>query len=36
MAFRTEESLDTNVILRIMLKDVPEQCERIMDLFMPR
>ena len=34
MAFRTEESLDTNVILRIMLKDVPEQCERIMDLFM--
>ncbi len=34
MAFRTEESLDTNMILRIMLKDVPEQCLKIVDLFM--
>ena len=34
MAFRTCESLDTNIILRIMLCDVPEQCERILDMFM--
>lgn len=34
MAFRTEESLDTNMILRIMLKDVPGQCLKIVDLFM--
>lgn len=34
MAFKTRESLDTNVILRIMLMDVPEQCFAIVDLFM--
>ncbi len=34
MAFRTRESLDTNIILRIMLKDIPEQCLRIQDLFL--
>lgn len=34
MAFKTRESLDTNVILRIMLMDVPEQCLAIVDLFM--
>ncbi len=34
MAFKVEESLDTNIILRIALKDVSRQCEKIMDLFM--
>ena len=34
MAFRTCESVDTNVILRLILKDVPEQCLRVQDLFM--
>ena len=34
MAFKTHESLDTNVILRLMLQDVPEQCVKIQDLFM--
>ncbi len=34
MAFRTIESLDTNIILRMMLRDIPEQCVRIVDLFM--
>lgn len=34
MAFRIEESLDTNIILRLMLKDVPGQCRRLQDLFM--
>lgn len=34
MAFKTCESLDTNVILRLMLKDVPQQCIRLVDLFM--
>ena len=34
MAVRTRESLDTNIILRIMLKDIPEQCLRIQDLFL--
>lgn len=34
MAFKTRESLDTNVILRIMLMDVPEQCLAIVDMFM--
>ncbi len=34
MAFRTEESLDTNIILRIVLQDIPEQCDKIIDLFM--
>ncbi len=34
MAFKTTESLDTNIILRIIFKDVPEQCLHIQDLFM--
>lgn len=34
MAFKTHESLDTNIILRIMLQDIPEQCLHIQDLFM--
>ena len=34
MAFRTRESLDTNVILRLMLADMPEQCLQIQDLLM--
>lgn len=34
MAFKKRESLDTNIILRIMLMDVAEQCLRIQDLFM--
>ena len=34
MAFRTRESLDTNVILRLMLADMPEQCLKIQDLLM--
>ncbi len=28
------ESLDTNIILRLILRDIPEQCNRIQDLFM--
>lgn len=34
MAFKTCESLDTNVILRIILKDTPEQGLKIQDMFM--
>lgn len=34
MAFKICESLDTNIILRLMLRDVPEQCLKIQDLFM--
>lgn len=34
MVFRKRESLDTNVILRIMLMDVAEQCLKIQDLIM--
>ncbi len=34
MAFKTEESLDTNIILRLALRDVPKQCMKIQDLFM--
>ena len=34
MAFKVEESLDTNIILRIALKDVPRQCEKIVFFFM--
>lgn len=34
MVSKTRESLDTNVILRIMLMDIPEQCLAIVDLFM--
>ena len=36
MACEIKESLDTNVILRIMLKDIPDQCVRIVDMFMRR
>ena len=34
MAYKKRESLDTNVILRIMMRDVPEQCLRIQDMLM--
>lgn len=34
MAFRTRESLDTNIILRMVLRDVPKQCMAIVDMFM--
>lgn len=34
MAFRTRESLDTNIILRLILKDVPAQCLKLQDLLM--
>lgn len=34
MAFKTEESLDTNILLRLALRDIPEQCLIIQDLFM--
>lgn len=34
MAFRTCESIDTNIILRLILRDVPTQCVKIQDLFM--
>lgn len=31
---KLRESLDTNIILRLALRDVPEQCLKIVDLFM--
>lgn len=34
MAFKTRESLDTNIILRLVLQDVPEQCAKVQELFM--
>lgn len=34
MASKMRESLDTNIILRLVLRDVPEQCKKIVDLFM--
>lgn len=34
MALKFSESLDTNIILRLALRDVPEQCSKIQDLFM--
>lgn len=34
MALKLNESLDTNIILRLMFRDVPEQCLKIQDLFM--
>ncbi len=34
MAFRACESLDTNIILRLILGDIPRQCRKIQDLFM--
>lgn len=34
MAFKTRESLDTNIILRLILNDIPKQCRKIQDLLM--
>lgn len=34
MALKLRESLDTNIILRMILKDVPEQGLKIQDMFM--
>ncbi len=34
MAFKTHESLDTNIIVRLMVQDIPEQCMKAQDLFM--
>lgn len=34
MALKLRESLDTNIVLRLALRDVPEQCLKIQDLFM--
>lgn len=34
MAFKTCESIDTNIILRLILRDVPAQCLRVQGLFM--
>lgn len=34
MAFRTRESLDTNIILRMIVKDMPEQGLKIQDMLM--
>ena len=34
MAFRTRESIDTNIILRLALRDIPGQCLKIQDMFM--
>lgn len=34
MALKLHESLDTNIILRLALRDVPGQCAKIVDLFM--
>jgi len=36
MAFNTHESLDTNIILRLVLGDVPEECMKIQKMFMRR
>lgn len=34
MVLRLHESLDTNIILRLALRDVPKQCLKIVDLLM--
>ena len=34
MVFRTRESLDTNIIVRLIMKDAPEQCLKIQDMLM--
>lgn len=34
MTSRIHESIDTNIILRLILRDVPEQCLKIQDLIM--
>lgn len=34
MAFKTVESLDTNIILRIALGDIPQQCLKAQDLLL--
>lgn len=33
MAFKTHESLDTNLILRLILGDIPEQREKVRELL---
>lgn len=34
MAFKSNESLDTNIILRLILGDMPNQCRKIQGLLM--
>ena len=34
MVLKTRESLDTNIILRLILNDVPKQCFMIQDMLM--
>ena len=34
MVLKLRESLDTNILVRLIVKDVPEQCLRVQDLFM--
>lgn len=34
MVLRMRESLDTNIILRLMLRDIPGQCKKIQKLLM--
>lgn len=36
MAFKACESVDTNILLRLILRDVPAQCLRVQDLFLRR
>lgn len=34
MAFKRGESIDTNIMLRLILKDIPSQCLKVQDLLM--
>ena len=34
MAFKTRESLDTNLLVRLVTRDIPEQCLKVQDLLM--
>jgi len=34
MACRVREAVDTNVLLRLILRDVPEQCLKVQDLLL--
>lgn len=36
MVFKTRESLDTNIIMRLIVRDVPEQCLKAQDMLMRR
>ena len=36
MVFKTHESLDTNIIVRLIVRDVPEQCLKAQDMLMRR